>query len=73
MHAIDPSPRFDIDAWHKVYGDRFVFHSALSLDALLGDDGDDTLSGGLDNDSLDGGLGLDTLLGDDDDDPNGYT
>ena len=35
----------------------------LGLDTLLGDDGDDSLSGGLDNDSLSGGLGLDTLLG----------
>lgn len=34
LHAVDPMPRFDVAAWQKEYGERFVFHETLSLDAL---------------------------------------
>jgi len=34
LHAIDPTPRFDVEAWQQAHGDRLVFHRALSLDAL---------------------------------------
>jgi hypothetical protein len=36
VHAIDPAPSalFDLDKMKEVHGDRFVFHHALSLDAI---------------------------------------
>jgi hypothetical protein len=36
MHGIDPAPKpsLDLEALKAQYGDRFVFHRALSLDAL---------------------------------------
>jgi predicted O-methyltransferase YrrM len=36
VHSIDPSPdsQFDLDDLKRRYGDRFVFHSEMSLDAL---------------------------------------
>lgn len=36
MHAIDPAPhpKLDLDELRRQYGDAFVFHRALSLDAL---------------------------------------
>ena len=66
LHAIDPFPKFDVVAWQARHGDRFVFHAATSLEALpeidrydaVLIDGDDLLEGGLDTDSLGGGLGL---------------
>ena len=36
LHAIDPSPQVDVDEWRGRYGDRLVFHEALSLDVLGG-------------------------------------
>lgn len=34
LHAIDPLPLFDVDAWQAEYGGHFRFHPAKSLDAL---------------------------------------
>jgi Methyltransferase domain len=34
LHAIDPEPRFDVAAWQRQYGNRFVMHQAKSLQAL---------------------------------------
>lgn len=34
VHAVDPEPRFDADAWQRDLGDTFVFHRALSLDTI---------------------------------------
>jgi hypothetical protein len=34
LHAIDPLPRFDVAAWREQYGQLFVFHPSLSLNAL---------------------------------------
>lgn len=34
LHAIDPLPRFDADAWVADGGGHFVFHRAKSLDVL---------------------------------------
>jgi hypothetical protein len=34
LHAIDPSPLFDVAAWQEQYGQRFVFHQTTSLRAL---------------------------------------
>ena len=33
-HVIDPLPQFSVPDWQKEYGERFIFHRALSLDAL---------------------------------------
>lgn len=34
LHAIDPLPQFDVDAWQAEYGGHFEFHRAKSLDVL---------------------------------------
>ncbi|GEM_PF-1985385 len=34
LHSIDPLPRFDVQSWQEHYGKHFVFHRALSLNAL---------------------------------------
>ena len=34
LHAIDPLPRFDVAAWREQYGEQFVFHQSLSLNAI---------------------------------------
>lgn len=34
LHAIDPLPGFDVDAWKEKYGETFVFYRELSLTAL---------------------------------------
>lgn len=34
VHSIDPLPRYDVDEWRERYGEHFVFHRALSLEAL---------------------------------------
>jgi hypothetical protein len=34
LHAIDPMPAFDVEAWQREFGSFFVFHRAMSLDAL---------------------------------------
>jgi hypothetical protein len=36
LHAIDPQPQIDVDAWRRRHGERLVFHRALSLDVLDG-------------------------------------
>jgi hypothetical protein len=38
VHAIDPAPQedFDVEAVQQQYGERFVFHRAMSLEALPG-------------------------------------
>jgi len=33
-HIIDPQPKFDPEAFHKEYGDNFIFYQSLSLNAL---------------------------------------
>jgi hypothetical protein len=33
-HVIDPLPRFNVPAWQEEYGEAFVFHQQLSLEAL---------------------------------------
>jgi hypothetical protein len=45
VHAIDPAPQdaFDPEALQEAYGERFVFHRALSLDALPGIGGADVV------------------------------
>lgn len=35
LHAIDPLPLFDVEAWQAEYGNHFEFHRAKSLDVLL--------------------------------------
>lgn len=34
LHAVDPLPKFDVDALKKEYGRHFVFHRSLSLNAI---------------------------------------
>lgn len=34
LHAIDPAPKFDVEAWESEFGRRFVFHADRSLNAL---------------------------------------
>ena len=34
VHSIDPRPQFDVAAWRKDYGKRFVFHKGRSLNVL---------------------------------------
>ena len=34
LHAIDPTPKFDVAALQTRHGERFVFHAATSLEAL---------------------------------------
>jgi hypothetical protein len=34
LHVIDPVPKYDVAAWEKQYGERLIFHRALSLEAL---------------------------------------
>lgn len=34
LHVIDPLPKYDILAWQERYGEHFIFHQALSLDAI---------------------------------------
>ena len=34
LHVIDPLPKYDVAAWQEEYGEHFIFHRALSLDAL---------------------------------------
>jgi hypothetical protein len=34
LHVIDPLPKYDVSSWQERYGERFVFHRALSLDAI---------------------------------------
>jgi hypothetical protein len=34
VHSIDPRPEFDVEGLKRQYGDRFVFHRAMSLEAL---------------------------------------
>lgn len=34
LHVIDPLPKYEVSEWRKRYGERLVFHRALSLDAL---------------------------------------
>lgn len=34
-HVIDPMPKFSVAEWQAEYGDAFIFHEKLSLDALL--------------------------------------
>ncbi len=34
LHAVDPLPKFDVDALKKQYGRHFVFHKSLSLNAI---------------------------------------
>jgi hypothetical protein len=45
VHAIDPAPQdaFDVEELEQAYGERFVFHRALSLDALPGIGGADAV------------------------------
>jgi hypothetical protein len=43
VHAVDPAPRFDVDAWHAQYGPAFVMHTKRSLDALPSLDGLDAV------------------------------
>lgn len=35
LHVIDPLPKYDVSEWREKYGEKFVFHKSLSLDALL--------------------------------------
>jgi hypothetical protein len=34
LHAIDPTPRYDVSEWQNKHGDHLVFHEDLSLNAL---------------------------------------
>lgn len=34
LHAIDPAPKFDVEAWEQQQAGRFYFHRGLSLDVL---------------------------------------
>jgi Methyltransferase domain len=34
VHVIDPVPKYDVAEWQQRYGPRFVFHRALSIDAI---------------------------------------
>lgn len=34
LHAVDPCPCFDVNAWKKEYGEHFELHQTLSLKAL---------------------------------------
>ena len=34
LHVIDPLPKYEVSEWQERYGDRLVFHRALSLEAL---------------------------------------
>lgn len=34
LYAIDPHPQIDVDEWRAQYGERLVFHQAMSLDVL---------------------------------------
>lgn len=34
LHAIEPLPRFDVAAWRAEYGEQFVLHQHLSLEAV---------------------------------------
>jgi Methyltransferase domain len=34
VHAVDPAPRFDVEAWNARYGARFSLHRAPSLDVI---------------------------------------
>lgn len=34
VHAVDPKPGFDVEAWRRDHGERFVFHRLPSLVAL---------------------------------------
>ncbi len=36
VHAVDPAPLFDVDAWQQDFGDQFVFHRAPSLTTIGG-------------------------------------
>ena len=39
LHVVDPVPKYDVAEWQDRYGGRFVFHKALSLDAIPEIDG----------------------------------
>ncbi len=43
LHVVDPAPRYDVDELRARYGERLVFHEALSLDALKTIDGFDAV------------------------------
>ena len=45
-----------------------MLSGGIGADSLIGDDGDDYLSGGAGNDVLSGGIGADSLIGDNGDD-----
>ena len=55
LHVIDPAPDYDVSTWEREYGNRLVYHRALSLDVLpkldrfdaIFVDGDHSLSGAL--------------------------
>ena len=34
VHVVDPVPKYDVAEWQERYGPRFVFHRALSVDAI---------------------------------------
>ena len=34
VHAVDPVPQFDVEAWQRRWGERFIFHREKSLDVL---------------------------------------
>ena len=34
VHVIDPAPDYDVSVWEREYGNRMVFHRALSLDVI---------------------------------------
>lgn len=34
LHAIDPSPKFDVNEWQRAYPDTLVFHRDVSLESL---------------------------------------
>lgn len=34
LFAIDPAPKFDVNAWEQQYGAHFVFYQSLSLNAI---------------------------------------
>jgi hypothetical protein len=43
VHAVDPAPRFDVAAWQREHGERFVFHRLPSLVALSAIDAPDAV------------------------------
>jgi SAM-dependent methyltransferase len=48
LHVIDPLPKYDVAAWQEEYGERLIFHKALSLEALP------NIEGGFDAVLIDG-------------------